>query len=141
MSRRSFWDTNLFIYWLEHAERFEAAMDRLQEWHAKERLEVITSTLTLAEILVHPIAEGQPLLAQKYHQTIQRMGCIPFGPEAAWRFAEIRAAHPKIKPPDAIQLACAATEQVHCFITHDEELVKLSIEGIVEIHSLTEWLD
>ena len=54
-------------------------------------------------------------------------------------FAAIRARHPKVRPPDAIQLACAARAGVEWFVTNDARLRGLAIPGLGRILNLAEW--
>ncbi len=54
---------------------------------------------------------------------------ISFDEAAADIYARLRE-NPAIKPPDAIQLACAAVVGVELFITNDKALQKLTVPGI-----------
>jgi len=56
-------------------------------------------------------------------------GLLAFDRAAARRYAEIRR-NRSIRPPDAIQLACAALVGVDLFITNDDRLSGLTIPGI-----------
>ena len=141
MSNLSFWDTNLLIYWLEKSDAWSGSVTRLREWHRDNRLQVVTSALSLAEILVHPLARGRRDLAQQYRGLVEELGCLTFGPAEAWAFAEIRAAHPHLKPPDTIQLACAGQRGVAHFFTNDDRLSRLRIDGIGRVWGLAEWAD
>ena len=53
----------------------------------------------------------------------------------------IRAENPALRPPDAIQLACAMTERCQLFLTNDNRLT--SITGItnLKVQSLTDWMN
>ena len=78
-------------------------------------------------------------LARSYARLIDEMGCIPFGADEAWRFAEIRAEYSSIRPPDAIQLACASVLGVSLFVTNDDHLGPFAIKGIERIVGLGSW--
>lgn len=127
---RVFWDTNLFIYLLED---FGPQSDRVAEVRARmlERDdELCTSTLTLGEVLVKPAEQGNAALRQRYEEVLsQTARLIMFDREVARRYAEIRR-NRGIRPPDAIQLACAAQVGVDLFITNDDRLSRLTIPGI-----------
>jgi predicted nucleic acid-binding protein len=127
---RVFWDTNLFIYLLED---FGPQSDRVAEIRQRmlERAdELLTSTLTLGEVLVKPAEHGNEALRQRYEDVLSRTArLIAFDREAARRYAEIRR-NRSIRPPDAIQLACAAQVGVDLFITNDDRLSRLAIPGI-----------
>jgi predicted nucleic acid-binding protein len=133
---RVFWDTNLFIYLLEgtgpHADRVAAIRERM----LKRADELCTSTLTLGEVLVKPSEQGDHALQQRYEDVLsQTARVIPFDQDAARRYAEIRR-NRSIRPPDAIQLACAALAGVDLFITNDDRLSRLSVPGIQFLVSL-----
>jgi predicted nucleic acid-binding protein len=127
---RVFWDTNLFIYLLED---FGPQSDRVAEVRQRmlERAdELVTSTLTLGEVLVKPSEQGNEALRQRYEDVLSRTArLVSFDRETARRYAEIRR-NRTIRPPDAIQLACAAQVGVDLFITNDDRLSRLAIPGI-----------
>ena len=60
---------------------------------------------------------------------------IPFDIEAARLYAGMRNDR-TIRPPDAIQLACAAQARVDLFVTNDERLSMKSIPRIQFVSSL-----
>ena len=69
-------------------------------------------------------------MADRFRDAIRQTSqIVPFDEPAADIYATLRC-NPAIKPPDAIQLACAAASGVHLFITNDKALHKLSIPGI-----------
>ena len=92
--------------------------------------ELCTSTLTLGEVLVKPAERGNEALRRRYEDVLaQTTRLIAFDRDAARRYAEIRRDR-TIRPPDAIQLACAAQVGVDLFITNDDRLSRLTIPGI-----------
>jgi predicted nucleic acid-binding protein len=92
--------------------------------------ELLTSTMTLAEVQVGPRRAGNFALADRFRDAIRHTSqIISFDEPAADIYAKLRE-NPSIKPPDAIQLACAAAAGVHLFITNDKALHKLSVAGI-----------
>ena len=60
---------------------------------------------------------------------------MPFDVECAGRYAAIRADR-SIKPPDAIQLACAGAAAVDLFITNDDRLSRKHVRDVKFITSL-----
>lgn len=134
---RIFFDTNLFIYLLEdtghRGKRVEAIVERISE----RQDHLLTSTLTLAEVLVKPLAVGDLAWADKYEKLLNTPGVslLPFDRGSARMYAEIRQ-DKTVKPPDAIQLACAANAGCDLFITNDERLSKKIVPGIHFISSL-----
>ena len=127
---RVFWDTNLFIYLLEDSGPQSDRVAALRERMLERADELCTSTLTLGEVLVKPAEQGNQALRQRYEDVLsQTARLIAFDREAARRYAEIRR-NRSIRPPDAIQLACAALAGVDLFITNDDRLSRLTIPGI-----------
>ncbi|HEX9146572.1 MAG TPA: PIN domain-containing protein, partial [Candidatus Binatia bacterium] len=94
------------------------------------------SALTLGEILVKPFEAGNEVLGRRYEAALrQGAAIIPFDVDAARLYAAIRKDR-TIRPPDAIQLACAAQARVDLFITNDERLSTKSIPRIQFVSSL-----
>ena len=127
---RVFWDTNLFIYLLEDFGPQSARVAEVRARMLERDDELFTSTLTLGEVLVKPAERGNDALRHRYEDTLAHSArLIAFDRETARRYAEIRR-NRSIRPPDAIQLACAAHVGVDLFITNDDRLSRLTITGI-----------
>jgi predicted nucleic acid-binding protein len=133
---RIFWDTNLFIYLFEDYGEVSKRVANLRRSMLERGDQLVTSTLTLGEILVKPLERGEDDLARKYEQTITASSQIlPFDAKAAGIYARLRRDR-SIRAPDAIQLACAAAAGVDLFLTHDAHLQTKHVEGIQFIVSL-----
>lgn len=133
---RIFWDTNLFVYLFEdkgeHTERVVSLRRRMIERND----ELLTTALTLGEILVRPIEAGDERLAHRYEQAITTAATVlPFNRAAASAFATVRRDR-GVRAPDAIQLACASVAGVDLFITNDQRLSRKVVPGIHFIQSL-----
>ena len=97
--------------------------------------QLVTSALTLGELLVAPRAKGEAAV-RDHEQTLRSIATIlPFDVACAARYAAIRADR-AIKAPDAIQLSCAATAGVDLFITNDDRLSRQQIPDVKFITSL-----
>ena len=133
---RIFWDTNLFIYLIEEFGDLSERVISLRKRMVERQDELYTSALTLGEILIKPLEVGDEVLARRYESALlQGAVIIPFDVEPARLYASIRKDR-TIRPPDAIQLACAAHARVDLFITSDERLSTKSIPRIQFISSL-----
>jgi predicted nucleic acid-binding protein len=133
---RVFWDTNLFIYLIEGTGERGEAVRHLRERMLARSDRLFTSTLTLGEVLVKPTEANQPELVTKYEELLTAGATIlPLDVKAARAFAAIRRDR-SIKPPDAIQLACAAEAKIDLFITNDERLSQKVVPGIQFVTSL-----
>jgi len=132
---RVFWDTNLFVYLVEGRGRAKQVVALRQRMMERDD-ELLTSALTLGEVLVKPMETGDQELRQRYENVITAGAVVlPFDARAAPRFAEIRRDR-SIRAPDAIQLACASTAGVDLFITNDDRLSRKRVRGIHFIQSL-----
>ncbi len=91
---------------------------------------IVTSAMTLGEVLVKPTKLGQTTLIEQYDRAIRTTAqVVSFDPSIAWRYASLRATH-ALCNADAIQLACAAHVGVDLFITNDGQLQSLNVPGI-----------
>lgn len=133
---RIFWDTNLFIYLFEDKGKRSERVAALRQRMIERGDELLTSALTLGEILVRPGETGNDELAHTYELAVCAAATVlPFDSPAALRFAEIRQDR-SIKAPDAIQLACASVARTDLFITNDNRLSRKNVRGIQFIQSL-----
>lgn len=134
---RIFWDTNLFIYLIEPSVALHARVADLRRAILDRGDQLVTSAMTLGEVLVKPIEEKNAALAAKYEEAIIGTSIlIPFDVHAAKLYAVLRRDR-SLRAPDAIQLACAASVGVDLFITNDEHLSTKRVEGIQFIVSLS----
>ena len=133
---RVFWDTNLFIYLFEDYGPLSKAVARLRSKMLERGDQLLTSTLTLGEILVKPTERNDPELCRKYEHAISTTSTmISFDVKAAKVYATLRSER-SLRAPDAIQLACAASVTVDLFVTNDGRLQGRRVDGIQFIVSL-----
>jgi predicted nucleic acid-binding protein len=127
---RIFWDTNLFIYLLEGEEPQHGQAVGLRKAMLARGDQLVTSTLTLGEVLVKPAEVRDEGLYRKYDEMINRVALVvSFDQREARIYAKLRSDR-SIKAPDAIQLACAAAAGVDLFITNDSRLHGKQVDGI-----------
>ena len=127
---RVFWDTNLFIYLFEDYGVLSKAVSQLRSKMLDRGDQLLTSTLTLGEILVKPTERGDSELSGEYEHAIAAAATlIGFDVKAAKVYAALRSER-SLKAPDAIQLACAASASVDLFVTNDERLQGKQVDGI-----------
>jgi predicted nucleic acid-binding protein len=128
---RIYWDTMLFVYWLEDHPQQAPKVKRIFEKMEKRRDVLCTSTFTMGELLVGPKKQGSPDVAQRIKDFLQTsvVDLLPFTRETAEHYANIRAEN-RVSPVDAIHLASAAEADVNLFLTNDHRLRGLVIPGI-----------
>ena len=134
---RIFLDSNLFIYHLEdlgpRGNRANFIFERLSNRNDT----ILTSTLTVGEVLVKPIRTGNRTLEAKYKDLLREpeVKVLSFDRAAGEIFARIRQDR-AIKAPDAIQSATAASAGCDLFITNDDRLTAAHVPGIQFIVSM-----
>lgn len=128
---RIYWDTMLFVYWLEDHPRYGSRMRQILQKMADRGDGLYTSSLTVGELLTGPYKKGDTTTADRIRNAMgpPSVEIVPFTREAAERYAGIRAGH-GVSPADAIHLACAAEAGVDLFLTNDRNLVGRIIPGI-----------
>jgi predicted nucleic acid-binding protein len=134
--RKIFFDTNIFIYMFEGLEPSRSRLIEIRRRMLERGDRIVTSAMTLGELLVKPTKLGQTSLIEQYDRAIRSTAdVIAFDAQVAWRYATLRATH-SIRNADAIQLACAAHFGVDLFVTNDQSLQRLDVPGIGFIASL-----
>ena len=127
---RVFWDTNLFIYLLEEYGEFTRKTEQLRSKMLERGDQLMTSTLTLGEILVKPAQAGRADICRQYEQLLAAAAILlPLDVAAARIYGSLRSDR-SLRAPDAVQLACAAAAGVDLFITNDERLQNKQVAGI-----------
>lgn len=117
-------DTAVFIYFMERHARYGGRVRRLFEEAANGERELVTSSLTLLEVLVVPYRHGNQALADRYEALLSRsrgLRLIDVDAQVLRTAAQIRALH-GTRTPDAIQLATAALHRCSAFVTNDRRL-------------------
>jgi predicted nucleic acid-binding protein len=134
---RIYWDTMLFVYWLEdqphYAKRVRQLLSKMQE----RQDQLCTSSFAVGEVLVGPYKVGATDTARKIREVFRApfVEVIPYALETADLYANIRATQ-GVSPADAIHLACAAQAGIDLFLTNDTALVGKVIPGIQFIAGL-----
>lgn len=128
---RIFFDTNLFIYLVEDSGPRGARVVQLVQRMSERKDELVTSTMTLGEVLVKPLAHRDEDWARRYEKLMDSPGVVvvPFDRSAARVYAQLRQ-DKTIAPTDAIQLACASSARCDLFITNDDRLSRKVVPGI-----------
>jgi predicted nucleic acid-binding protein len=96
--------------------------------------------VTLTEVLVHPLREGRRDLVRRYSDILlgsASFDTIPVSAGIAEHAAQIRATR-RLRTPDAIQLATAASAGAAVFLTND---FQLSEAADLELLVLSELAD
>jgi predicted nucleic acid-binding protein len=123
-------DSAPLIYFIERHQTYLPLVRPFFEAVERGEIQVVTSTLTLTEVLVHPYKRGNRFLAQQYSRILlhtRNLRAVHVTPEIATEAAQLRATY-GLKTPDAIQLATARVSGATSFLTNDSGLA--SIPGL-----------
>lgn len=99
---------------------------------------VVTSTMTLVGVLVHPFRSKNTVLAQQYRDlllNVSGLTTVPLSPPIAEAAARLRATH-NLRPPDAVQLATAVSTGAAAFLTNDTRLPRLDTLPLLVLDEL-----
>lgn len=116
--------TSPFIYFIERHPNYIGILQPFFEALDRGEFRAITSTLTLTEVLVHPIRNRNASLAAQYARILssaRNLAVLPVSDRIATEAAELRALH-GLRTPDAIQLATARIGGAGSFLTNDMNL-------------------
>ena len=114
-------DTSPLIYHLEHHPHRAPIMARFFQIRAEMAITLVTSPVTLAECLVHPVRLGLADLASAYHRLIvngENTEFRPVGSAEARLATRIRADH-DLRLADAFQVAVALEAGCEAILTND----------------------
>lgn len=127
---RIFWDTNLFIYLFEDYQALSKITAELRQKMLSRGDQLLTSTLTIGEVLTKPLEFGAIDLCDRYEKAITTTSAlVSFDLRAARIYASLRQDR-ALRAPDAVQLACAASVGVDLFVTNDGRLQGKHVAGI-----------
>ena len=130
-------DTAVFIYFIEEHPRFLPAIVPLFQQADQGRRALVTSALTLLEVLVVPYRAGNRLLADRYESLLTRsrgIRLVDLSHDLLRAAAQLRAAT-GVKAPDALQLVAAISGGCTTFLTNDRRLPPVPGLRVVELAS------
>ena len=133
-------DTAPLIFYIEDHPIYADLLDPFFEAAKAGEIRIVTSILTLLEVLVHPLKRGDESLAHQYNDILlssPHIFTIPVTPATAQAAAELRASS-NLKTPDAIHLATAIHQHADAFLTNDRDfsgVKSLSILKVMDLQS------
>lgn len=130
-------DTAPLIYFIEENPYYIEAVRLFFEAMDKGNFTVVTSTVTLLEVLVHPLRSNNKELAAEYRDILlnSRLMTLEISNAIAEQAARLRATH-KIRTPDAIQLSAALEAGATHFFTNDIRLPEIPSIQILSLDAL-----
>jgi predicted nucleic acid-binding protein len=130
-------DTAPLIYFIEENPTYLNATALFFEAMDRGDFTVVTSTVTLLEVLVHPLRSNNTALAAEYRDILlnSKLMTIEVSSMIAEQAARLRAAH-NIRTPDAIQISAALNSGATHFFTNDIRLPEIPGVKILSLDSL-----
>jgi len=119
-------DTAPLIYFIEENPAYIETVKLFFEAMDRGDFLVVTSTVTLLEVLVHPLRNNNRELATEYRDILlnSKLMTIEVSSAIAEQAAQLRAAH-NIRTPDAIQISAALNAGATHFLTNDVRLPEI----------------
>ena len=132
-------DTAVFIYFIEEDPRFLPLLDPLFREADDGTRELVTSAITLLEVLVVPFRVGNHAVANRYEALLTRgrgMRLIDVTQQQLRAAAYLRSTT-RVKMPDALQLVAAIGAGCQTFLTNDR---RLPLVPGLEIRQLSDYV-
>jgi predicted nucleic acid-binding protein len=126
-------DTAPIIYFIEAHPQYDAATSALFQLIADGAITGVTSVISLLEVLVQPLRQGNTQLQQQYQDLLlhsTNFQTVPVSAEVAGLGAELRARY-QLRTPDALQIAAALNAGCTAFVTND-----IALRRVMELRVL-----
>ena len=133
-------DTAPFIYFIEKDPKY---LDILRPIFAEidaGKIDALTSTITLLEVLVLPFKTKNESLAEKYREILlyaEGLTTFEIFHEVSELSSKLRAKY-SIRTPDAIQIAVGIIYGADTFLTNDSDLKKVNDINVLILEDFLE---
>ena len=119
-SSRVYVDTSIIIYTVEKFPKYVNLLTPLWTKLIDSKIEVITSELTLLEVLVQPMKKADDFFINVYEQLLEssEIQLIPINKSMLKKAANLRA-KTSLKTPDSIHAATFFLTNCDLFLTND----------------------
>ena len=137
-SKTVFLDTAPLIYFIEGHSAYQPILASLFDFNDKGSFSFVTSSVTLLEVLVKPLRDGQTAIAKQYRDiltTATGIELFDVTSAIAEQGAQLRAKY-NLRTPDAIQLATCIELGADYFLTNDNKLKAVSEATVLVIGEL-----
>ena len=122
-----------FIYFVEKNPNYLDQVRDIFRYVDAGRLQIVTSAITLTEVLVMPIQKNQPHYEREYRDMLSNAAnitTVSVSSEIAELAARLRAKY-RLRTPDALHVATAIQAGCGAFLTND-----FAIQRVTEISVL-----
>jgi len=131
-------DTAPIIYFIEANAAYDALVTAIFAEVDRGTISAVTSTITLTEVLVHPLRHGDHQLAQEYQALLlgsRHLRVIEVDSTIALLAARLRSRY-TMRTPDALHLATAIHTGCDAFLTNDRRLDQVAEVRVVVLDDL-----
>jgi predicted nucleic acid-binding protein len=121
-------DTAPVIYFVEAHPRYDALVTAIFQRIAAGVLRGVTSVITLTEVLIHPLRQGNQHLGDEYRSLLLTSGdfqTLPITADIAEQAAALRARY-GLRTPDALQIATVLAAGCAALLTNDVRLQRVT---------------
>jgi len=129
-----FLDTAPLIYFIEGHSQYQKKLKRLFALNDAGYFKFLSSPITLLEVLVKPLKEGENKIVEQYKRILinaEGIDIFDITIPITIKAAEIRAKY-NLHTPDTLQIATAIERQAEYFLTND-----LRLKSVTEIKIIT----
>jgi len=133
-------DTAPFIYFIEKDPKYLGILRPIFAEIDVGKIDAITSTITLLEVLVLPFKTKNEFLAEKYREILlyaEGLTTFEISHEVSELSSKLRAKY-SIRTPDAIQIAVGIIYGADTFLTNDSGLKKINDIRVVILEEFLE---
>ncbi len=137
-ARRLYIETTPLIYYVEANPTYVTKMDAILKVVENGPFEVCSAVITLTEVLVHPLREGNAALAQQYRDILVNNSdfeLLPITIHIAEAAADLRARY-GLRTPDALHIAAAISAGCDTFLTNDSSFKRVAEIGVLVLDEL-----
>jgi predicted nucleic acid-binding protein len=131
-------DSSVFIYFIEEHPTYLPLIEPLFADVQAGKRTLVTSALTLLEVLVVPLRAGNVPLAERYEALIggaEGVRLVELGRDLLRGAAQLRASL-GIRTPDALQVMAALATGCETFVTNDRRLPRVPGLRILQLSEL-----
>jgi predicted nucleic acid-binding protein len=131
-------DANGFIYSVERIDPYRSMLDTLWRTVGTRQITVVTSELTLLEVLVKPLQVGDAPTATLFRTVLQHLPevrMLPITQPILEEAAQLRATL-GLRTPDAIHMATALLHSCGLVVTNDSAFRRIPGLPVAVLHEL-----
>jgi predicted nucleic acid-binding protein len=131
-------DANGFIYSIERIDPYRSMLDTLWLTVSVGQVKVVTSELTLLEVLVKPLKVGDATTATLFRTVLKHtpdVQMLPITQSVLEAAANLRATL-GLKTPDAIHIATALLNNSMLFVTNDSAFRRVTDLNVTVLSEL-----